>query len=104
MATTKGEPPQVYSPEEAVEKLGLKDVRRLVALLKRTGAPYVSFSDGRPFERNSWGMTADQIRDLVESRTRAIRPPADAPDATPSVALSRFGHDGKLRLRRRTKG
>lgn len=94
----------VHSPEESARRLGGITVAQLIAILKAKGYPYTELSPGsKPWGRGRqvWGMTDDQIAELVEGQMRSHPRPVD-PDAkerpTPS-GLAAMGWDGVTRLK-----
>lgn len=98
----------VYPPEEVARRLGGISVALLVSILKAHGYEYTQLTPGaKPWGRGRqvWGMTDEQIADLIAGQTRQHpKPenPADRSAARPiaSPGLRAMGWDGVERASR----
>jgi len=95
--------PEFYSPDEAAERLHISRAS-LVALLKSGGHAFTSLTPGaRPWGKgHRWGLTGEQLADLLERRARAFPSPQSIPvaeAARPAPPKAIPGHDGRSRLK-----
>jgi hypothetical protein len=95
----------VYSPEESAKRLGGITVPQLIAILKAKGYQFTELMPGsKPWGRGRkvWGMTDDQITELVEGQSRVHPRPVSTDEEGHAVpaGLSAMGWDGVTRLKK----